>query len=142
MTKKEKSVGAIIYYIDENDQYQFLVQQHVNGKHWAYAKGHVEGDENEEETALREIEEETAITAIQLDTNFRESTCYMPTEDTEKEVVYFLAKTNEQAAKARKRQTIEVIDIVFLPYDQAVERVSYPNDKTILKKAYHYLMQA
>lgn len=139
MTKYEKSVGAIIYYIDSDNQYHYLVQQHQNGSHWAFAKGHIENDETEEETALREIQEETNITDINLDTNFREATIYSPKSGIEKEVIYFAAETTQKAAKAAQKQEIEIIEIDFLPFEKALERVTYQDDKNLLKKANDFL---
>ena len=58
--KKEKSCGAIVYR--EKDGVEILLIKHKNGGHWAFPKGHVENKETEEETALREIREETGLT--------------------------------------------------------------------------------
>lgn len=135
----EKSVGAIIYYIDENKNYHYLVQQHVNGNHWAFAKGHVEENETEEETALREIFEETGITEVTLDMKFRETNVYSPKENVEKEVVYFIAKTSKESALTVVNQVVEIQEIVFLPYEEAIDRVTFLNDQVILEKANQYL---
>ena len=139
MIKNEKSVGAIIYFIDEQQKIYYLVQQHVNGNHWAFAKGHVEANETEEETALREIEEETGITEVTLDMKFRESNVYSPKENVEKEVVYFTAETSKATAFAVENQEIEIQEILFLPYEAAIDQVTFPNDKLILEKAHLYL---
>lgn len=139
MIKYEKSVGAIIYFIDEQQKIYYLVQQHVNGNHWAFAKGHVEANETEEETALREIEEETGITEVTLDMKFRESNVYSPKENVEKEVIYFTAETSKATAFAVENQEIEIQEILFLPYEAAIDQVTFPNDKLILEKAHLYL---
>lgn len=141
MIKYEKSVGAIIYFIDEQQKIYYLVQQHVNGNHWAFAKGHVEANETEEETALREIEEETGITEVTLDMKFRESNVYSPKENVEKEVVYFTAETSKATAFAVENQEIEIQEILFLPYEAAIDQVTFPNDKLILEKANQYLIK-
>lgn len=141
MIKYEKSVGAIIYFIDEQQKIYYLVQQHVNGNHWAFAKGHVEANETEEETALREIEEETGITEVTLDMKFRESNVYSPKENVEKEVVYFTAETSKATAFAVENQEIEIQEILFLPYEAAIDQVTFPNDKLVLEKANQYLIK-
>ena len=53
--KFEKSCGAIV--LDEN---KVLVVTHQAG-HTDFPKGHMEGNEIEEETAIREVKEETNI---------------------------------------------------------------------------------
>ena len=73
--KKEKSCGAIVYR--EKDGVEILLIKHKNGGHWAFPKGHVENKETEEETALREIWEETGL-KVKLDKGFRRSVAYSP----------------------------------------------------------------
>ena len=59
---KEKSCGAVIYKIIDNQVY-FLVEKMQRG-HYALTKGHVENNETEVETATREIKEETNLDVI------------------------------------------------------------------------------
>ena len=69
----EKSCGIVLFYSDE-----FLVIQHstesndVKG-HWDFPKGHVENNETELETAIRELQEETGIDDFRLIDNFKHS---------------------------------------------------------------------
>ena len=86
----EKSCGAIVYRKSHGNT-EILLIKHVNSGHWSFPKGHVEGNETELETAQREIMEETGIDVI-LDPTFRETVSYSPKKDTNKVVVYFLAK--------------------------------------------------
>lgn len=128
--KYEKSCGAIII----NNKQEILLLKH-NAGHWAFPKGHVEENETEEETALREVREETNLD-IKLDTKFREITKYSPADGIEKEVVYFIgydAKGNE------KPQLEEVSEITWKKIDEAIEMVTFENDKNILKKLKIYL---
>ena len=43
----------------------YLLARH-NGGHWSFPKGHVEKNETEKETALREIREETGLNVIKI----------------------------------------------------------------------------
>ena len=54
-TKKEKACGCIII----EDGKVLLIKQHQG--FWGFPKGHVEDGETEEETAAREVKEETNI---------------------------------------------------------------------------------
>ena len=99
----EKSCGAIVYR-KSHGNIQILLIKHVNSGHWSFPKGHTEGEETEAETALREIKEETGIDVI-LDTTFRETVSYSPKKDTQKIVVYFLAKLKTAMFLHRKKKS-------------------------------------
>ena len=62
--KYEKSCGAVVYKI-ENGVLYFLTEHMVQG-HLSIPKGHVEGNETEEETARREILEESGLQVTDL----------------------------------------------------------------------------
>lgn len=123
--KKEKSCGCIIL----NDRNQILLVLH-NAGHWGLPKGHVEKGETEEETAIREVKEETNID-VEVNTNYRYTMVYSPKEDVEKEVIYFIAKNINKNCKP---QIEEVQDIKWLDIDNAIETITYDNSKELLKK--------
>lgn len=131
--KQEKSCGAIILK-EQDKELQVLLVKH-NAGHWAFAKGHVEGNETEEQTALREIKEETSLN-VKLDTNFRTTVTYSPMEDVEKEVVYFLAYKTEGNETP---QLEEISQIQWLNLEEAKNTVTYEKDKEILQKVEKYL---
>lgn len=131
--KHEKSCGAVVFRTFSG-RTEVLLINHANGGHWAFPKGHVEGTETEEETALREILEETGLT-VRLDTGFRKSVVYSPAAGVEKEVVYFAALTD---ASSPVRQVDEVNEIRFLPVEDALELVTYANDRLVLRAAADY----
>ena len=62
---REKSAGAIIFRTENGIKYYLLLHYAPSepGKRgqWGFAKGHVEEGETEEETARREVAEETGI---------------------------------------------------------------------------------
>ncbi len=87
--KKEKSCGAVVIK-EEQDGLKFLIiKQH--DEYWHFPKGHVEKGETEEQTAIREIKEETNID-VEIDTNFRKVITYSPKEGVIKDVVFFIGK--------------------------------------------------
>ncbi|WP_033828964.1 bis(5'-nucleosyl)-tetraphosphatase [Bacillus andreraoultii] len=131
--KKEKSCGAIVF--TEKEPHKVLLVNHENGGHWAFPKGHVEQNETETETALREIYEETGLT-VQLDTNFRETITYSPANGITKDVVYFIGFAQ---TKTVKKQIEEVRDLAWVELEKAIEIVTFENDKAILKAAINYI---
>ena len=66
----ETSCGLVLVNYD-----MLLVLQYPQG-HWDFVKGHVEPDESFEDTALRELAEETGIDTATLIPNFQRRTQY------------------------------------------------------------------
>ena len=56
MMKLEKSCGAVVYTL-KNGKPQYVIVQSLEG-FYGFPKGHIENNETEKETAIREIYEE------------------------------------------------------------------------------------
>lgn len=128
--KYEKSCGAIVYR-KYHGNIQILLIKHINSGHWSFPKGHVEGEESEIETAIREVMEETNID-VTIDTTFRETVTYSPKKDTYKVVVYFLARARSFTFSP---QLSEIAEIRWVDIDYARDILTYDNDKAIVTKA-------
>ena len=131
--KKEKSCGAVIYkYVD--DKLYILLVRH-NGGHYSFPKGHVEANETEEETAIREIKEETNLDVV-LDTGFRFVNTYSPKKDVIKDVIYFVAVPTSDKIVVLES---ELSEIDWYEADKAYDVITYSDDKEILRKACEYI---
>ncbi len=84
----EKSCGVLPYRI-VNGQKEFLLVFESYSKCWSLPKGHMEARETETQTALRELYEETGLTAA-LDTSRTASIAYPISSFARKEVVFYL----------------------------------------------------
>lgn len=126
----EKSCGAIVYRKHHGNT-EILLIKHINSGHWSFPKGHVEEGESEVETALREIKEETNLD-VMIDPTFRETVTYFPRKDTQKVVVYFIAKAKSFDYTP---QETEIADIRWVDIGHANSVLTYENDKTIVNKA-------
>lgn len=124
--KYEKSCGAIII-----DGDKILILQQAAG-HWGFPKGHVENNETEVETAIREIKEETNLD-VEINENYRYSETYSPAEGIEKNVIYFIAKNKGGIIKPQEE---EVKKIEWLTYEEALERLTFEKSKELLKNAW------
>ena len=130
---KEKSCGAVIYRI-QNQKLQVLVIHQVQG-HWCFPKGHVETGETEEQTAAREIKEETGL-EVSFTEGFRETTAYSPKEGVMKKVVYFLATP---AGGNEEVQESEVSEMQWVRPVQAMAALTYADDARLLRRSMRYL---
>lgn len=131
--KQEKSCGAVIFRREEDGR-RYLVIRSVNG-HTTLCKGHVEAGETEQETARREIWEETALT-VDFVENFREVITYSPYPGCMKDVVFFLG---EMTGGRLTCQEEEVAEAGFFSYDEAQSRLTHAGDQEILRKAEDHL---
>ena len=131
--KQEKSCGAVVYMV-QNERLLFLIE-HMKLGHVSLPKGHVEGNETEEETAIREIREETNL-EVRLDTVFRHEVSYSPYEGVQKQVVFFAA---EALTLDWKNQECEVSSLEWKPFEQAYGAMTYDTDKEVLFHALAYL---
>ncbi len=131
--KKEVSCGAVIARMTDAGR-EILLIRHANGGHWAFPKGHVEANETEVETALREIREETGL-SVTLDTGFRAVVTYSPKPGVMKDVIYFAA---ELAGGDEKMQAEEVTGMRWVSPDAAVALITYENDRNVLTQYRKY----
>ena len=129
--KREKSCGALVYRVTSNGQKELLFIKHRHGAHWSFPKGHVEEGENEVQTALREVKEETGLD-IDLEGNFRQSVEYYPKPNVKKQVVYFLGHAKSDHVV---RQVEEIDETRWIPLEQAHTWVTFRNDKNLINKA-------
>jgi len=131
----EKSCGAVVFRND-NGNLKILLLKHINGGHWGLPKGHVEPEETEQQTAIREILEETGLEVYKLYDQFRYEMDYSPFEGVMKKVIYFVAEVKESKFKL---EVEEVEQCIWLGFDEALEIVTYENTKKLLKKAYEFI---
>ena len=114
---------------------RFYLIEKMRLGHYSLVKGHVEGNETEEETALREIKEETNLDA-KLDTSFRQVITYSPKVGVIKDVVFFVGEIQSLDVKAQEE---EVNQILFLEFEDAINTLTYESDKEILRLARRHL---
>ena len=133
---QEKSCGAVVFK-RQKDSAKYLIL-HYGAGHWDFPKGKQEKNENEEQTAIREIREETGIEDIKLLDGFKETIKYFFKKGEEtvyKEVVFFLAETHSQEVTLSS----EHIGYAWLSYEHAYKKMTFNNSKELLKKANHFL---
>lgn len=129
----EISAGAIIYtYI--NNEINYLVIKDFHGN-YGFPKGHIENNETQIEAALREIKEEVGL-EVSLDDNFIQELNYVMPNGKDKRSIYYLAEYKDQTPV---KQLEEVDEILLLPYNEALNILTFDNMKEVLIKAHEYL---
>ncbi|MFA6305512.1 MAG: NUDIX domain-containing protein [Candidatus Gracilibacteria bacterium] len=129
----EKSCGIVVFRKEKNENL-FLVLKYPGG-HFDFPKGHIEDiDSSERATALRELEEETGIKSVKFLDEYREEISYTynkKNEPSNKHVIFFLGETDEKEVKISHEHT----NYYWLPYEEALEKLTFDNAKSLLKKA-------
>ena len=105
--------------------------------HWGFPKGHIEKGETPEQTAIREVLEETGV-HIQILPQFASKSEYTIQGRVEKSVTIFLAKTDDTQTTIQRE---EIEDYMWLNYDKAMDTLRFINDRNILQNAHDFLAQ-
>lgn len=124
MELKEKSCGCII--IEDN---KVLLIKQTRGN-WGFPKGHEEENETEQETAIREVKEETNLD-VKIIGNSAYKEEYYTDKGKLKEVVYFIAK---KVGGEIKPQEMEVSQIEWFSFSDAIEKITYEDTKGLFKR--------
>lgn len=135
--KQLVSAGIIVYRTHNNTR-EYLLLFYPHG-HWDLAKGKIEAGETKKQTALRELKEETGLTATIHD-GFEESFTYIFTDHngqkTQKTVYFFVGQASANAAVILSH---EHIGYAWLAYEQALEQLTFQNARQLLHKAHLFL---
>lgn len=128
----------MILFRENSGQRLYLLIKNRHGGHWGFPKGHVEAGEDELQAALREVAEEVRIIQVQIILSFRTVVRYSFSRQkrrVKKEVVLFLARTEEVGEPSRE----EVDEMVWLPYREAIQRITFPEQQNALLQAETWL---
>lgn len=143
----EVSVGAVVFR-EEDGGRLYLLLHYLSG-HFDFPKGHIESGETEEMTLRRETEEETGIRDLKIFSK-RISISY-----------FYIAKGNEREKRLKSGKGVwifkqahfypaqtssseikisdEHIGFIWLPYEEALAKVTFENARRILIETEAYL---
>lgn len=125
--------GAVLY-TKINNIINYILVVEIDG-HCGFPKGHIKLGETEIQTTLREIKEETGITANILD-GFLKKIEYTIKNGNIKQTTYFCAKYENQTIKYDEHK---LLCVKLLPFDKALLSLSYQNVKYLLIEANQYI---
>ncbi len=139
---KEKSVGAIIFYLDKIPQF-LLLKYNIHGHtHWDFPKGKIKDKEKPYETALREIKEETNLEDIKLINNFEFDQTYSYQKNNgimvSKTVTFLLFETLKKYKESIELSN-EHSDYKWVNFKEALTLLQFSGQKEALRKAYQFL---
>lgn len=134
---REFSAGGIVYKKVKSNKILWLVAQHSQHKGWVFPKGligdHKKG-ETAEETAVREVEEETGVKGRLISKLQNPATYfYMWQGDKRFKTVYYFLMEHESGDI--NNHDIEMCDVEWLTTEKILERLTYKSDKLAFEEA-------
>ena len=137
--RNETSCGAVVF-TQEGDELRFVIIRSITGC-YGFPKGHIERGETEQQTALREIKEETGLDVTLID-GFRTTDSYVWARnrrpDIHKNVIYFLGTFQGQTPIP---QESEISAVALMRYEDAMAVLPFEGVRRILTEANEFLKQ-
>ena len=116
--------GLLIARRDQKDQTRLI---------WSLPKGHIEAGETPEIAAIREVAEETGITSeIARSLGVIDFWFMASGKRIHKTVHHFLFR---EVGGSLQPQVTEVDDVAWVPLDEIVDRLAYPDEKKLIARS-------
>lgn len=136
--RQEFSAGFILFRNTTHGRHYLLLDY---GRHWDYPKGHLEEGETNWRAAVRELKEETGIRQVDRVGGFERQMHYAFFSPKKghitKTVTYFTGKTRSGNIKISD----EHVGYAWLPYEEALEKLTYENARELLREAHEALAE-
>jgi 8-oxo-dGTP diphosphatase len=130
--KFEFSAGGIVYKRKDGQTF-ILVAQHSQHHGWVFPKGLIDTGETKQQTAIREVKEETGISGKILKTLTPISYWYVFEGVKIKKTVYYFVM--EYQSGDTEDHDFEMERVEWIPSDKVKERLSYKSDKKVWEEA-------
>jgi len=140
---QDQSFGVIPFIKQEHGYLVLLVKQR-RAKYWAFPKGHAEENESPEDAARRELKEETGVERCMILPDVKLYSRYRFPQDGKvvaKTVVYFvgLIPSGIGGGGSTFDRTTEISRTQWLPYKEALAKVTHRQSREMLEKAYQFV---
>jgi 8-oxo-dGTP pyrophosphatase MutT (NUDIX family) len=120
--------GSIVVRLDRKEPQVLLVTAKRNPKNWIFPKGHIEKGETPEAAAIREMREEAGVVGTVIGPAGVAEYSFLGARA---RVEYYLVRlTQEEGPPEDGRSRI------WCGLDEALERLSYKNNRKLLRKAW------
>ena len=131
---------STLCYIGNDGKYLMLhrnvKENDVNEGKWIGVGGHFEADESPEECLLREVKEETGVSASIIKyIGKSQYTFNTPQDVVEKDVHWYLMMADSYYSKPQREEYF--LDSGYYKFYEAYHLLKFSNEKQILEKAYN-----
>lgn len=133
----EESFGVVPLRHQKGDWQVFIIL-HKKGHHWSFPKGHPNQGEDPKQSAIRELQEETALSVekiLQEESLVESYSFYRDKCKVQKTVYYFPAIVSGEASL----QEEEIQDGKWVSFDEAKKILTYSETRHICDKVQSFL---
>jgi len=132
---KEISAGGVVYRrVDDGIEVVLASRRTRRGElAWGLAKGGIEEGESHEEAAVREVQEETGLTA-EIEASLGETKYFYVWEDTRiRKTVHFFLMRHTGGDPADHDDEME--EVRWFPLERAMKRAAYRGEREVIGRA-------
>lgn len=122
-----------------------VLVQHKDNVVWLFPKGHLDGQENDEEAARREIEEETGLTGLELLDDlgtYERPRMYKDNTDHPNEIASIHMFLFAAPMHAALTPTLEIGGAKWVPYRELAEVIGNEKDRAWYASVFERVRQA
>lgn len=133
--KYEISCGGVVF-TRKNGKILYVIVKSSEG-YYGFPKGHMENNETEEQTAIREIFEETGL-KVKIVPGFKtiDEHPIPQKEGIIKRIIYFVAEYDNQDIRYQKE---ELLGAYLMAYEEAMSVFQFDSSKGILSKVNEFI---
>lgn len=124
--------GGVVFRFEKETPFYLLIRPKKELDQWLLPKGHINSGESAADAAAREVREEAAVDAEILGRIGVASFAY---EGQDLHVEFFLLRCRGEVSSPEARP------VRWLPYDKALQLLSFPEAAEILRRAHRDLKQ-
>lgn len=115
------------------DRFKILLIKDSYGR-WTWPKGHIEKGEKPEETALREISEETGLTNIRIIKRIGAQSYYFALKGKRVFKMVYIFLVSSSGSEKLSIQKSEIKEGRWFSPEEAISKIEYRGSKSILRK--------
>src|SRR5690606_16467259 len=131
--REERSAGGVVVRTLEAVPHVLLIRDPY--RNWGLPKGHLEPDEDAASAAVREVREETGLEIVELGPELGSIDWFFRQQERliHKYCSFFLMWS--PAGVARPELAEGITECIWLPVEEAVERITYENAREMIRAA-------